>query len=261
MDRLGVHVAVMCELEVLRRDDDVTIRELAELAQFLGRERRLGRAASAEHRDLTDLRVGECLQRMLCDVGPMQVLHRYQQDACDIHGDVAVPDDHRARAREVEGHRAIVGMRVVPADEIRGRVGPGQMLLRDPEPPVSPRADRVDDGMVVGLQVLMGQLPADLDVAVEAELRVRGDLVVDAGDRLDLRVIGCDTTAHEAERRWQSVEHVDLHDQVILALQEVRGIETGGARADYGDPQRTGVAAQPVVRQVRVLLRGVRPCR
>ena len=72
------------------------------------------------------------------------------------------------------------------------------------------RAGRVDDRVVVLQQLLARDVLAEGDVAEEAEARVRGGLLVDAGDGLDLRVVGGDARAHQAPRRRQALEHVDL---------------------------------------------------
>ena len=79
---------------------------------------------------------------------------------------------------------------------------------------------------------------ADLDVAEEAEAVARRGLLVDADHRLDLRVVGRDAAADEAERGREAVEEVDLGVQV-LALEDVLGrVEAGRAGADDGDAKR-----------------------
>ena len=87
---------------------------------------------------------------------------------------------------------------------------PGQVLARDPEPVVARRAHRVDDGVVALEQVGPLHVGAELDPSEEAQPRVRRGLLEDARDALDLRVVGGDARAHEAERRRQRVEQVDL---------------------------------------------------
>ena len=117
----------------------------------------------------------------------------------------------------------------------------------------------VDDG-VVALGELGGRdLAADLDVAEEAEAvvappssRRRAD------DVLDLGVVGRDAGAHEAERRRQAVEHVDLDRHARRREQGLGGVEAGRAGADdrgakrvVGGPEgahesaRAGLGAYP----------------
>ena len=107
--------------------------------------------------------------------------------AVDRH--VAVADDDDPLAVEVELAVRMVGMAVVPADEGRGGLGPRQVLSGDPEPPVGRRADRVDHRVVALEQVGAMQVAPELDAAEEAEALLRRGLLVDAHDRLDLRVV------------------------------------------------------------------------
>ena len=104
----------------------------------------------------------------------------------------------------------VVGMAVVPGDELEGRPRAGQVLARDPEPPVGLRADGVDDGVVEAREVFVVQVAADLDVAEEAEARLVGDPLERARDRLQLRVVGRDAEPDEPPRGRQPLDHVDL---------------------------------------------------
>src|SRR5271155_5082864 len=123
-------------------------------------------------------------------------------------------------------------MAVVPADELGRRVGAGELFTGYAQGPVGGRAGGIDDRVVVGEQILTGDVLAEMDVAEEPEARVHGGLLVHAGDRLDLRVVGRDARADESPWRRQALEHVDL-EAVGGDLQQVsRGVEAGGTRAD-----------------------------
>ena len=87
---------------------------------------------------------------------------------------------------------------------------PGQVLAGDPQAPVGLRAERVDDRVVEPRQLLVRDVAADLDVAEEAEARLRGDLLERARDRLDVRMVGRDAEPDEPPRRRQPLDHVDL---------------------------------------------------
>jgi hypothetical protein len=83
---------------------------------------------------------------------------------------------------------------------------------------------------VIALQQLgAGDVTAEHDAAEEAEAVLLGRLLVDARDRLDLRMVRGDARAHEAERRRQRVQDVYLEAE---AQQLVGGIEAGRAGAD-----------------------------
>ena len=234
------------QLEGGRVDDHVDAGQLAQLLELLVGEGGLGRAAPAEHVDLADAARGELLEGVLGDVGARQQLGRAGQDAGQVHRHVAVADHHGLLGREVEAEVAEVGVGVVPAHELGGRVAAGQVLARDAHAPVGARPDGVDDRVVVGAQVRVGQVAAHLDVAVEAELGVVGDLVVDARDRLDLLVVGGDAAAHQAEGRRQAVVHVDLDHQVLLLLQVLGRVEARGPGADHGHAQGRVLRAEAV---------------
>src|SRR5271168_4450585 len=101
-------------------------------------------------------------------------------------------------------------MAVVPADELGGGVRAGELFAGNAERPVGGRTGCVDDGVVVGEEVLAGDVLTEGDVAEVTEARVCGGLLVDAGDGLDLGVVGRDAGADEAPGRGQALEHVDV---------------------------------------------------
>ena len=216
---------------------DVGARELTELAQLGRRERGLHGPAAAEERDVADAAVAERVQRMVGDIGRSQLVVREREHARDVERHVAVADDDGVLDGQVELVVAMVGVAVVPPDEVgRGRDA-GQLGARDAERPPDLRADRIDDGVVAGDEVVARDVPPDLEVAVPAEPRMRGDLLVDAGHRLDLRVVGRDARAHEAPGRRQPLEHVDLDRAVLGREEEAGGVEPGRPGADDGDAE------------------------
>jgi hypothetical protein len=217
------------------------VGHLAQLEQLRVRERCLGGAAPAEHHDLPDPALGEHVECVVGHVGLGELLAGEGEHARHVGGDVAVADHDGALAGEVELEVAIVGVAVVPGDELGGRPAPGQVLARDAHAPIGLRADRVDDRVVAGVQVVVGELGAVLDVAEEAKLGVRRGLLVDAADRLDVGVVGRYPAAHQAPRRGQAVVDVDLdvHVRMRLALEEVPGgVEARWARSHDRNPQR-----------------------
>ena len=118
------------------------------------------------------------------------------------------------------------------------RCEPRAVLARDPEPVVVARADRVDDRVVALEQLPALDVGAELDAAEEAEARVLRGLLVDARDRLDLRVVGRDAGAHEPERRRQRVVEVDLEAAAFSSARRRRSRRAG---ADHGTCTRASV--------------------
>ena len=81
---------------------------------------------------------------------------------------------------------------------------------------------------------------AEGDGAEEAEARMSGGALVDAGDGLDLGVIGGDAGADEAPGCGQALEHVDLESVGGVGEQVAGGVEAGRAGADHGDAKGGG---------------------
>ena len=130
----------------------------------------------------------------------------------DVDRDVADTDHGRTLDGQVERRVAVVGVPVVPGDELRRRVAADEILAGNPHAPVRLGARAVDDLVIVPPEVVDGDVPPELDVAVEAELRIGRDLVERRGDRLDLLVVRRDASAHEAVRARQPVVEVDLDE-------------------------------------------------
>jgi hypothetical protein len=125
-------------------------------------------------------------------------------------------------------------MAVVPGDELGGRPGAAQVLARNPEASVALRADRIDDGVVEAHEVGVLDVPAELDVAEEAEAGLLGDPLERTRDRLQLWVIRRDPETDEAPGRGQPLDHVHLGGWVG-GQQGSGGIEAGRAGTDDGD--------------------------
>ena len=147
---------------------------------------------------------------MVGGVGLAQLVVGQGEHPGDVHRHVAVADHHGPLAGEVELVVGVVGVGVVPADEGGGGVAAGQVLAGDAELAVGLAADREDDRVVEPLEVLDLDVVADLDVAEEAEALAGGGFLVDPDHRLDLRVVGGDAAADQAERGREAVEEVDL---------------------------------------------------
>ena len=172
---------------------------------------------------------------MVGGVGLAQLVVGQGQHAGDVHRHVAVADHDRPLAGEIELVVGVVGVGVVPTDEGGGGVTAGQLLAGDAELAVGLAADREDDRVVEPLEILDLDVVADLDVAEEAEALARGGFFIDPDHRLDLRVVGGDAAADQAEGRGQAVEEVDLGVHVLAFEDVLSGVEAGRAGADDGD--------------------------
>ena len=225
------------ELEVGRIDDDVGARQLAELPDLDRRPSGLHGPAPADDQDLADAGGVDRRDRLVGRVRGRELLRRQREHAGDVERDVAVPDHDRALVREVELELLEVGVAVVPGHELGRRPRSGQVLAGDAEAAVGLGADRVDDRVVEPAQLVVRDVPADLDVAEEAKAGLRRGLLERARDRLDVRVVGRDPEADEPPRRRQPLDQVDL-DGEVAREQGGGGVEPGRPGADDGDTER-----------------------
>ena len=161
------------------------------------------------------------------------------QNARDVDRDVADPDDgHGLRAVGQMHDLAVVGVAAVPGDELRRGKAAREIFTGDSQPAVVRRADGKNDRVVVALDVLHGEIGAEVHVAEEAHPRVFEGLVERRDDRLDLRVIGRHAVADQAVRCMQTFDDVDA-DRVVLRLeQRIDEKKAGRSGADDGDAQR-----------------------
>ncbi len=177
------------------------------------------------------------LQGVVGDVGLQQLFRRAAQDAGHVDGHVADADDGHALLRQIKLLIAVIGMAVIPGHKLRCRVAADQVVAGDAQRPVGLRAGRVEDLVVIILEIIDGFIAAQLHVAKEAETGIGGDAVEGGRHRLDLLVVGGHAVTHQAKRRGQTVIHIDLDDQFRLFKQALGGIETGRSGADDGNTQ------------------------
>ncbi len=223
------------EFGVGRVDDDVDAPELTEGQQFRIGVGGLGGSAPSHDDDLADVRRAQGGDGVIGHVGLRQLVRVGDQCPRDVEGDVAVADDHRAFAGQVEGAVGVVGVPVVPGDELGGGVRAGQVLAGHVQVPVGGGTDGVDHGVVVREQFLVADVGAHLDVEPALALLVAEGAAEQLTDGLGALVVRGDTGADESVRGGQTVEDVDLDAGPAGQLQ--RGVAGGRARTDDRDPQ------------------------
>ena len=131
------------------------ILKFAEFLQFRVGEGRLRRTAPTEHVNIAHVAVLERFERVIGDVGLRQFVVAAGEDARHVHRHVAVADDGDPFLRQVEAQVAVIGMPVVPADELGRRVAAGQVFAGDTHFAVALRADGVNDRVIMGDQVVV----------------------------------------------------------------------------------------------------------
>ena len=124
-------------------DLDVAALELAHLEQLGVRERGLERAAASEDRDLLDPARAQHLDRVVGGIGDLELGRRQREHPRDVDRDVARADDHHLLGLEVDLEARVVGMAVVPGDELGRGVRAAEVLAGDPQPLIDRGPDRV----------------------------------------------------------------------------------------------------------------------
>ena len=233
----GVGVVFFRVLELDRIDADVGPRQLTHLLQLLRRPGRLRRTAAPDDHDLPQGRDTDRLDSRLRGVGRRELLGCEREHARHVERNVPIPDHDSALHVQVEHEVLEIGMAVVPGDELGGRPRAAQVFAGNSETTVALRAERVDDRVVEADQVFVREVPSDLDVAEESEARFGCDSFEGTRNRLQLRVIGRHTEAHEPPRRRQPLDHVHLERHVGVEQGACR-IETRRPRADDRNSQR-----------------------
>jgi hypothetical protein len=94
--------------------------------------------------------------------------------------------DDAPGSQQVELQRAVVGVAVVPGDELGRRVRSRQILAGNPDPPVGRGPDRVDDNVAVLDEICTLHVRAELDAAEEPNAFVPRRLLERARDGLDV---------------------------------------------------------------------------
>ena len=226
-------------LEVLLVDEDVDVGLLAELAQLQRGELHLSRTAATEDVHVGDRGLLERGGHVRGDLGGHEVVGVLGQDAGDVQRDVADADDGDLLGTQVPGTR-VVGVTVVPRDEVGAAVALGGVDAGNVEGGVGVGSGGEDDGVIVLLELGHRDVTADLDVADEPNVPALEDLVEGHDDLLDARVVGGDAVAHQPVGRRKPLEQVDT-DLHARLREDVRGVDACGACSDDGDIERTCV--------------------
>ncbi len=123
-----------CAVELGGVDDHVGVGELAQLEQLGVGEGGLRGPAAADDDDLGDVAVLEHVEGMVGDVRAGELGVREQEHPGHVERDVAVADhDGALGGVQVELEVAVVGVAVVPADELGRGVRAGEIFTGDPE--------------------------------------------------------------------------------------------------------------------------------
>ena len=231
---LGVRSLRLRAFEVGRIDDHVGARQLAHLLQLGRGERGLSRPTATQDDDLADRRARDGGDRGVGRVRRRELFVGQREHPRHVERHVPVPDHDHPLDRKVELELLVVGMAVVPGDELGGRPRTRQVLARNPQPAVGLGADGVDDGVVETHEVGVVKVAADLDVAEEPEPRPLGDPLEGTRHRLQLRVVGSDAEPDETPRRRQALDQIHL-DRRVRRQQGAGGVEACRAGADYRD--------------------------
>ena len=211
-------------------DDDIHAVEFAELTELEGGEGRLQGTATAGDDHLGDPAGVQRVQRVVGDIGQRQHVGIGHQNPGHIDGDVSVADHHRPAAGDIGFHMREVRVGVVPADEVDGGHTARKILAGDTQRAIGLRADGVDHRVIALGQLGCLDVLAHGDIAEEPEPLIRGRLLEDVADRLDLRMIGCHTGTHQSPWGGEHLEHVEAHIGAVAGDGFVGELQQGGRR-------------------------------
>ncbi len=208
---------------------------------------------------------GDCLETVVDvrrDLGGQQVVGVLGEHARDVEGDVAVADHGDLLCLERPGARH-VRVAVVPAHEVGGAVAAREVDAGDAEVGVAHGAGREDHRVVVVLEVVQGDVLAEVHVAEDADVAAVEHLAQGGDDALDARVVRRDAVADQAVGRGQVLEQVDRDVELTRELeQDVGRVDAGRSGSDDREAQlgqREGVLCCEVTPVIRSRSSSTRP--
>ncbi len=144
------------ELEFVVEHERIGNLEVTHLADLGVGEFHLSRTTARHDVDILDVALGQCLERVVSDVGVLQFVHRFGQHTRHVHGHIADADDDRRVTAQIDLQVPIVRMAVVPGHEFGGRHAVGQILAGNVQLAVRLGSGRVEDDVIMLLEVCRG---------------------------------------------------------------------------------------------------------
>ena len=144
-------LAGIVENQVGRVDDHVGDFQLTQLFDFRIGELGLHGPSPGEDVNALDIAFLQSLQGVVGDVGCLQFVNRFRQDAGYIHRHIADADHSDTLHAEVELEVAKVGMAVVPGHKLGSGKAALQVFAGNAELLIGLGSNRVDDLIVVRL--------------------------------------------------------------------------------------------------------------
>ena len=204
--------------------------------QFGQGECRLGGSAPGGDHHFAERRTAKRRQCTIGDVGAGQVVGIRREHTGHIQRDVSIADDHHPLVAEIDWQIGRVGMPIDPRDQFGGGSGARQVHAVDLQATVVGGTDGVQHRVMVGQQIGVTQVLADVDVEVEPEAAMTGNSVEQPGDPFGVLVIGRHPRAHQPVGGGQLLKDVDPH--AMLGEQFVGGIHRRRPGPHDGHGQR-----------------------
>ncbi len=231
------------ELEVLVVEHDVHVAGLGQLTQLERGELDLRRAAAAEHVHVRDRRIAQPLVDVARDFGDEHVVSVLGQHTRHVQRHIAVADHSNFLGVERPGAR-VVGVTVIPGDELGGTVGTVQIRAGDLQRSIIDGAGGENHSVVVGHEITEREVLAVLHIAEEADVTTTQNRAQRGDDALDARVVGSHAVTDQAERGGVAV--IEINTDVQLAFphslgfgEHVGSVNARRTCSDHGNAQRT----------------------
>ena len=181
---------------------------------------------------------------ILGNFGDEQIIGVLREHTRNIQRHVAVTK-HRDFLRVQRPGARVIGVTVIPRDEIGGTIGTIQVDALNGQGRVMNSAGREDNGVVVLAQIGKVQILTVFDIAEESNITAVKHLVQGGNNALNTRVIGRHTVTNQPEGSGVTIKNVDrnLNGSRAYFLRfgdEVSGVNASGACANNSDAQGAG---------------------
>lgn len=220
-------------VNVLRGNHDINGLGMVQLLELLRGELGLRRAAAAEDAHGLGLVLGQGIVDIIGDFGHLELVTSLGQDAGDIKAHVTHADDC-----DLCGGKIPIALEarvaIVEAHELAGTMHAVEVRAGDIAVAVAHGAGGKDHGIIMLLQLIDGDIPADVHVGQQANL-LRIEYAVEGfNDAFNARMVRCYAVTDEAKGGGHLLNEVNLYLTTGLFYQDVGGIDAGWTGTDHG---------------------------
>ena len=135
--------------------------------------------------------------------------------------------------RQVKLRIHIVGVTIIPSNELGSGITTRQHLTRNIEFAVCFGSDSEDYLVVMCLEILQINVTSELDIPKETKPWICGNFLISLDDGFDVLMIRSDSKSNETVRHWKSIKSIHLNQDIFSPQQGIHRIETGWTCANH----------------------------